>query len=85
VVKFLRDQIQREVANRPFQFNKRAQLPVSDATALRLADMLGTGTDGILWTYDFGAFPDSTYKFLDLTGRVKPYVLNRMNNNMAGK
>jgi hypothetical protein len=46
--------------------------PVSDATALRLADMLGNGTDGTLWTYDFGAFPDSTYKFLDLTGGVKP-------------
>ena len=42
--------------------------PVADATAVRLADMLGTGTEGILWTYDFGAFPDSTYKFLDLTG-----------------
>ena len=38
--------------------------PVTDATAVRLADMLGTGTDGILWTYDFGTFPDSTYKFL---------------------
>ena len=50
--------------------------PVTDATSVRLADMLGTGTDGILWTYDFGAFPDSTYKFLDLTGGVKPYVLD---------
>ena len=57
--------------------------PVSDATALRLADMLGGGTDGILWTYDFGAFPDSTYKFLDLTGGVKPYMLNQMSNNMG--
>lgn len=57
--------------------------PVTDATAVRLADMLGTGTDGILWTYDFGAFPDSTYKFLDLTGGVKPYVLDRMDNYMG--
>ena len=29
--------------------------PVTDVDAVRLADMLGTGTDGILWTYDFGA------------------------------
>jgi Insecticide toxin TcdB middle/N-terminal region/FG-GAP-like repeat len=57
--------------------------PVTDATAVRLADMLGTGTEGILWTYDFGAFADSTYKFLDLTGGVKPYVLNQMDNHMG--
>ena len=57
--------------------------PLTDATAVRLADMLGIGTDGILWTYDFGAFPDSTFKFLDLTGGVKPYVLDRMDNHMG--
>ena len=57
--------------------------PVTDATAVRLADMLGTGTEGILWTYDFGAFPDSTYKFLDLTGGIKPYVLDQMDNHMG--
>jgi RHS repeat-associated protein len=57
--------------------------PVTDATNVRLADMLGTGTDGILWSYDFGAFPDSTYKFLDLTGGVKPYVLDHMDNHMG--
>jgi RHS repeat-associated protein len=57
--------------------------PVTDATNVRLADMLGIGTDGILWTYDFGAFPDSTYKFLDLTGGVKPYVLDHMDNHMG--
>jgi RHS repeat-associated protein len=57
--------------------------PVTDATAVRFADMLGTGTDGILWSYDFGAFSDSTYKFLDLTGGVKPYVLDQMDNHMG--
>jgi len=57
--------------------------PVTDATAVRLADMLGTGTDGILWSYDFGAFTDSTYKFLDLTGGLKPYVLTQMDNHMG--
>jgi RHS repeat-associated protein len=57
--------------------------PVTDATAVRLGDMLGTGTAGILWTYDFGAFPDNTYKFLDLTGGIKPYVLDQMDNHMG--
>ena len=61
----------------------RGTPPVTDATAVRLADMLGTGTDGILWTYDLGAFGDSTYKFLDLTGGVKPYLLDRMDNHMG--
>jgi RHS repeat-associated protein len=61
----------------------RGTPPVTDATAVRLADMFGTGTEGILWTYDFGAFPDSTYKFLDLTGGIKPYVLNQMDNQMG--
>jgi RHS repeat-associated protein len=57
--------------------------PVTDATNVRLADLLGTGTDGILWTYDFGAFSDSTYKFLDLTGGVKPYILDHMDNHIG--
>ncbi len=59
--------------------------PVTDATAVRLADMLGNGTDGILWTYDFGSFPDSSYKFLDLTGGVKPYLLHEMDNHMGAR
>lgn len=57
--------------------------PVSDQTAVRLADMHGTGTLGILWTYDFATRRDSTYKFLDLTGGVKPYLLNQMDNNLG--
>ena len=46
--------------------------PVSDIDAVRLADMLGQGTEGILWTYDLRTFADSTYKFLDLTGGTNP-------------
>jgi RHS repeat-associated protein len=61
----------------------RGTPPVTDSTAVRLVDMLGTGTKGILWTYDFGAVPDSTYKFLDLTGGIKPYVLDQMDNHLG--
>ena len=35
-------------------FTARRRSPTQ--TAVRLVDMLGTGTEGILWTYDFGAF-----------------------------
>ena len=55
--------------------------PVTDSDAIRLVDMLGNGTQGILWTYDLLTFGDSSYKFLDLTGGVKPYLLNQKNNN----
>jgi RHS repeat-associated protein len=59
--------------------------PVSEIDAVRLADMLGHGTAGILWTYDYRTFADSTYKFLDLTGGTKPYLLNERNNNAGAR
>jgi RHS repeat-associated protein len=59
--------------------------PLSDVDSVRLADMLGTGTEGILWSYDFGTFRDSTYKFLDLCGGLKPYLLCERNNNAGAR
>jgi RHS repeat-associated protein len=59
--------------------------PVSEIDAVRLADMLGHGTAGVLWTYDYRTFADSTYKFLDLTGGTKPYLLNERNNNAGAR
>jgi RHS repeat-associated protein len=55
----------------------------SNIDDVRLVDMLGTGTAGVLWTYDFNAALDSTVKFLDFTGGVKPYLLIEMNNHMG--
>ena len=58
--------------------------PLTDVDAVRLADMLGTGTAGVLWTFDqIGAAPRATYQFLDLTGGVKPYLLEQMDNHMG--
>ncbi len=55
-----------------------------DVKAVRLADIKGTGVCGLLWTYDYFTNPNrSTMFFLDLTGGVKPYVLNEMDNNMG--
>ena len=51
------------------------------ATALRLADLLGTGTAGVLWSYNAGAVRGGNYKFLDLTGGIKPYLLTRIDNH----
>ena len=57
--------------------------PISDLDALRLVDLLGAGTLGVLWTHDRGSKLDSTYKFLDPTHGVKPYLLDEVRNNMG--
>jgi RHS repeat-associated protein len=54
--------------------------PVTDMDAVRLADMLGTGVSGVLWSADAGSTRD-TLLFLDLIGGVKPYLLDEMNNH----
>jgi glycosyltransferase TcdB-like subunit of Tc toxin len=59
--------------------------PISDVDSVRLVDMPGHGTEGILWTYDLRTFGDSTYKFLDLTGGLKPYLLNERNNHAGAR
>jgi RHS repeat-associated protein len=59
--------------------------PITDVDSVRLVDMLGNGTDGVLWTYDLETFGDSTYKFLDLIGGVKPYLLNQRDNNAGAR
>ena len=55
--------------------------PVSDVDAIRTADMKGTGTAGILWTYDYSAQNHTNYKYLDPTGGTKPYLLTEMDNH----
>lgn len=57
--------------------------PFRDIDDVRLADMLGTGTAGILWTHVRIGPQGSTYDFLDLTGGVKPYLMHEMNNHMG--
>jgi len=57
---------------------------MSDASAVRITDLLGTGVPGILWTRDAAVVSRrQQYLFLDLTGKVKPYVLNQMDNQMG--
>ena len=53
---------------------------VTDATAIRLADVYGTGVTGVLWTAD-ATRRRSPYAFLDLIGGVKPYLLSRIDNH----
>lgn len=57
--------------------------PVSDIDAVRLVDLLGTGTAGLLWSMDAGRQTHDTMYFLDFTGGNKPYLLNSMDNHLG--
>jgi hypothetical protein len=56
---------------------------VSDVDSIQFADVFGTGTATLLWSYDYAAQPEGNYKALDFCGGVKPYVLTGMSNNMG--
>src|SRR5438067_264347 len=56
---------------------------VSDMDAVRLADMLGTGVSGVLWTSDADGIGRDHCYFLDLTGGLKRYLLNGMDNHVG--
>ena len=57
--------------------------PVTDLDAVRLVDLLGTGVSGMLWSADANGNGRPHMYFLDFTGGVKPYVLNKMDNHMG--
>lgn len=57
--------------------------PVTDLDGLRLVDFLGSGTSGVLWSTDAGRLGPSNFMFLDFTGGIKPYLLNRMDNHLG--
>jgi RHS repeat-associated protein len=57
---------------------------VTDLSALRLADLHGTGTSGVLWSTDAGT-NRTPYCFLDLTGGTKPYLLNAIDNHRGAQ
>jgi RHS repeat-associated protein len=61
----------------------RGTPPVSDLDSLRLADLLGSGISGVLWTQNARLDSEDHYFFLDLTGGQKPYLLDEFNNNIG--
>ncbi len=61
----------------------RGTPPVSDVDSVQFADVFGTGTATLVWSYDFAFQPQGNYKALDFCGGVKPYVLTEMSNNMG--
>ena len=57
--------------------------PVDGMATVRLIDLEGTGVSGLLWTRQarLGSVPE--HFFLDFTGGIKPYLLNKMDNNLG--
>ncbi len=56
---------------------------LTDQDTVRITDLLGTGVGGILWTRDADGSGRPSHFFLDLTGGTKPYLLERMDNNLG--
>jgi len=56
---------------------------LTDLDTVRITDLLGTGVGGILWTRDADGSGRPSHFFLDLTGGTKPYLLERMDNNLG--
>ena len=56
--------------------------PLPAIDAVRVTDVLASGTHGILWTSDPVTGPDH-YQFLDLAGGTKPYLLSSVDNGLG--
>jgi RHS repeat-associated protein len=50
---------------------------------VQLADLDGTGMAGVLWSRAADGSGGSPLRFLDLTGGVKPYLLDAMDNHLG--
>jgi RHS repeat-associated protein len=55
--------------------------PVNDLAAVRLADVMGTGVAGILWSYDADGLTRERMFYLDVASPAKPYLLAEMATN----
>ena len=56
---------------------------VVDTDAIQLADLHGTGMAGLLYTRPADTAGASGWRYLDLTGEVKPYLLTGMDNHLG--
>jgi len=62
---------------------------VTNVDSIRLADIFGSGISGVLWSYDANGLAThnsnmkSNMYFLDFAGGIKPYLLNKMDNNIG--
>lgn len=58
--------------------------PVTNESDVRLVDLLGCGTSGILWSSP-ARQGGSNYRFLDLAGGIKPYLLTGIDSHTGSR
>jgi RHS repeat-associated protein len=59
--------------------------PMANNYSVRLIDLEGTGVAGLLWSRDADVTSRDNLRFLDFTGGRKPYLLNRIDNNLGAE
>jgi len=59
--------------------------PVTDADSIRIADIFGSGTGGILWSFDWSLSRQKNYQYLNFIGTVKPNLLVAAVNNLGAE
>ncbi|MEM9685877.1 MAG: SpvB/TcaC N-terminal domain-containing protein, partial [Bacteroidota bacterium] len=59
------------------------ELPTHNLAQLTTLDLLGTGTQCLVWSSPVVADHPPALKFIDLMGGIKPYLITEMNNNMG--
>ena len=59
-------------------------VPPPNLPAAHLADLLGNGTRGLVWSGVPRRNDRTGYRYLDLGGGVKPYLLTRIDNGLGG-
>jgi RHS repeat-associated protein len=57
--------------------------PAAAPATVRLTDMLGAGTAGVLFGLTYQAGRHDPYRFLDFTGGIKPHLLRRIDNGVG--
>jgi RHS repeat-associated protein len=60
-----------------------AYLPTAQMADIRIADMRGTGTPGILWSVSGPLGRAAAYFYLDLGGRSRPHLLASIDNGVG--
>lgn len=56
---------------------------LNDTNDVRLIDLNGTGTAGLLWSRDAHSSHENTMLYLDLCGGQKPHLLNKVDNHIG--
>ncbi len=61
----------------------RTAPPSNSVATTSLVDLLGTGTACLVWSSPLPSAGKRTVRYIDISGSVKPHLLNRVDNNLG--